>query len=231
MNRNLTYSNLGILDYKTAWDLQKQLFDLRLKNEINDTLLLLEHPNTYTFGKSADPKNLIAKDNFIKKNNISTFEIDRGGDITYHGPGQIVGYPILNLTDWYEDTHKYLRALEEVIIKSCSEYKIDSDRKEKFTGVWVNENKIAAIGVKVSRWVTMHGFAFNVNTDLSLFDGIIPCGIKDKSVTSLQEETGSPCNNNEVKSVILKNFVEVFKYSKVEERYPEELIISEAAYK
>ena len=150
---------------------------MRTSGAIEDTLLLLEHPHTYTLGKTADRTNLIGSEEYLEKNGISVFEIDRGGDITYHGPGQIVGYPIIDLNKWKPDTHLYLRNLEEVIIKVLAEYGIESGRKPEYTGVWVGESKIAAIGIRVSRWVTMHGFAFNINTDLELFNGIIPCGI------------------------------------------------------
>jgi len=227
MNKILTYCDLGTIDYKDAWDLQKNLFNSRYKKEINDTLLLLEHPHTYTLGKTADRNNLIAEDKFLNQNKISVYDIDRGGDITYHGPGQIVGYPIINLTGWKKDTHKYLRAIEEVIIKTCAEYNIAAGRNQEYTGVWVGDKKIAAIGIKVSRWITMHGFAFNVNTDLSLFDGIIPCGIKEKSVTSLQNELGRAIEINEVKTFILEKFTEVFDYSPAEKKDLDEFLISE----
>jgi lipoyl(octanoyl) transferase len=227
MNKKLTYSDLGTIDYKDAWNLQKNLLNSRHKNEIDDILLLLEHPHTYTLGKTADRNNLIAQDQFLDQNKISVYDIDRGGDITYHGPGQIVGYPIIDLTNWKKDTHKYLRAIEEVVIKTCAEYNIVASRNQEFTGVWVGDKKIAAIGIKVSRWITMHGFAFNINTDLTLFEGIIPCGIKEKSVTSLQKELGKMIDINEVKSIILKNFTEVFEYSLTENKDPEEILISE----
>ena len=138
--------------------------------------------------KIADKNNLVGDEKYLSDNKISVYDIDRGGDITYHGPGQIVGYPIINLTNWKQDTHKYLRAIEEVVIKVCSEYGLLGSRVDKYTGVWLDERKICAIGIKVSRWITMHGFAFNVNTDLKLFNGIIPCGISDKEVTSLNRE-------------------------------------------
>lgn len=208
------YSDLGKIDYKVAWDLQKEIFDLRLHNKTEDTFFLLEHPHTYTLGKVADKENLISTSEQLKELGISVYEIDRGGDITYHGPGQIVGYPIIKLSDWKEDTHEYLRALEEVIIKTCSEYGLSTNRKPKYTGVWLGERKIAAIGIKVSRWITMHGFAFNVNTDLNYFGGIIPCGIKDKDVTSLQRELGKEIEINEVKEKLVKNFQKIFGYTK-----------------
>jgi lipoyl(octanoyl) transferase len=210
--RNLTYCDLGLIDYQEAWDLQKEVFELRYKNEISDILFLLEHPHTYTLGKVADKNHLISSNKYLEENKISVYDIDRGGDITYHGPGQIVGYPIINLNDWEKDTHKYLRALEEVIIRVCKEYDLNAERNSKHTGVWIENKKIAAIGIKVSRWITMHGFAFNVNTDLSLFNGIIPCGIVDKDVTSLQKELGEKVDLDEVKEKITKYFVEVLSY-------------------
>ncbi len=211
--RILTYCDLNLIDYKEAWDLQKDLFERRYRNEISDTLLLLEHPHTYTLGKVADKKNLVGNESYLKENNISVYEIDRGGDITYHGPGQIVGYQIINLESWQKDTHKYLRALEEVLMMTCKDYGLNSQRNSKYTGVWVGDKKIAAIGIKISRWITMHGFAFNVNTDLNLFKGIIPCGISDKEVTSLNKELGKNISIDEVKSSLLKNFKEVFNYN------------------
>lgn len=213
--RKLNYTDLGLIDYKEAWDLQKETFELRKEDKIPDTFFLLEHPHTYTLGRVADKSNLVGSDEYLKENKISVYEIDRGGDITYHGPGQIVGYPIINLNEWVNDTHKYLRALEEVIIMTCAEYGIACGRNPKYTGVWIEDRKIAAIGIKVSRWITMHGFAFNVKTDLSLFNGIIPCGITDKSVTSLEKETNRPIELFEVKEKLLANFCKVFNYHEI----------------
>ena len=222
--RSLSYCNLGLIDYKEAWDLQKEVLELRLNSKVSDVLFLLEHPHTYTLGKIADKKNLVATQKYLDKNNVSVYEIDRGGDITYHGPGQIVGYPIINLNEWQNDTHKYLRALEEVIIQTCSHYGLKTARVPKYTGVWFEERKIAAIGIKVSRWITMHGFAFNVNTDLSLFSGIIPCGISDKEVTSLQKELNREIEIDEVKTLLVKNFKEIFNYDEVKFLSKEELL-------
>ncbi|MHB8929881.1 MAG: lipoyl(octanoyl) transferase LipB [Melioribacteraceae bacterium] len=222
--RTFDYSDLGLIDYKQAWDLQKEIFDLRLRNEINDTFFLLEHPHTYTLGKVAEKENLISSESQLKELGISVYDIDRGGDITYHGPGQIVGYPIIKLSDWKEDTHLYLRGLEEVIILTCREYGIETERNSKYTGVWIGERKIAAIGIKVSRWITMHGFAFNVNTDLSYFGGIIPCGIKDKEVTSLQRELGREISIDEVKEKLIKNFKKVFDYTDFVEKSKEKFL-------
>ena len=220
----LKYSDLGFIDYKKAWDLQKDIVSNRLKGEVEDVLLLLEHPNTYTLGKTADRFNLKSSEEYLKENHISVYDIDRGGDITYHGPGQVVGYPIIDLNNWYKDTHKYLRALEEVIIKTSTEYNLFCERNPKYTGVWINDRKIAAIGIKVSRWITMHGFAFNVNTDLNLFNGIIPCGIQDKSVTSLGEELNTEVDIQEVKQKLLNNFKEIFGYTNISIVNSEDLI-------
>lgn len=210
--RKFDYSDLGLVDYKVAWDLQKEIFNLRLQGEINDTFFLLEHPHTYTLGKVADKENLISNEEQLKELGVNVYEIDRGGDITYHGPGQIVGYPIINLNDWKQDTHEYLRGLEEVIMMTCIEYGIKTERNPKYTGVWIGQRKIAAIGIKVSRWITMHGFAFNINTDLNYFGGIIPCGIRDKEVTSLQKELGREISLTEVKEKLVDNFKKVFGY-------------------
>lgn len=207
------YCDLGMIDYKHAWDIQRDVFSKRLHSEINDTLFLLEHPHTYTLGKVAEKENLISSDDQLKELGVSVYEIDRGGDITYHGPGQIVGYPIINLKNWKEDTHEYLRGLEEIIMNVCSDYGLQTKRHPKYTGVWIEDRKIAAIGIKVSRWITMHGFAFNINTDLSYFGGIIPCGIKDKDVTSLQRELGKEVEIDEVKEKLVLRFKEVFGYS------------------
>ena len=178
-------------------------------------------------GSEITLNNLIGSQEYLNKNNISVYNIDRGGDITYHGPGQIVGYPIIDLNEWQNDTHKYLRALEEVIIKTCGHFGIKGIRDPKYTGVWIENRKIAAIGVKISRWITMHGFAFNVNTDLSLFTGIIPCGIVDKEVTSLQKELSRSVSISEVKEILIKNFIEVFGYDNKSVLPKEKLLTAE----
>jgi len=213
--KTLTYCDLETIDYKEAWDLQKEILQIRAENKISDFLFLLEHPHTYTLGKIADKKNLIGSSQYLSANKISVYEIDRGGDITYHGPGQIVGYPIIDLNDWKKDTHKYLRALEEVIIRTCERFGLQASRDKKYTGVWIEDRKIAAIGIKISRWITMHGFAFNINTDLSLFAGIIPCGINDKKVTSLEKELKGKVDISEIKIILLDYFVDVFDYHKI----------------
>ncbi len=170
-------------------------------------------------GKTADKSNLIGSEEFLNKNGFTVVDTDRGGDITYHGPGQVVGYPIISLKEWHQDAHLYLRSLEEVLIRVCGDYGLESGRKEKYTGVWIGERKIAAIGIKISRWITMHGFAFNVNTNLSLFNGIIPCGIKDKDVTSLARELNNAVDMKSVKTLILKHFADVFGYDTLSSGY------------
>jgi len=224
LNKKLIYCDLGTIDYKEAWDLQKTIFELRNQQKIDDVFLLLEHPHTYTLGKTADDKNLVGNREYLNKNKISVYKIDRGGDITYHGPGQIVGYPIIDLNNWGKDTHKYLRALEEIIIRTCAEYNLAVSRIPKYTGVWIEDRKIAAIGIKVTQWITMHGFAFNINTDLSLFDGIIPCGIINKEVTSLKKELKREINIQQVKSKLLNNVVEVFNYDEIETQNVEDVL-------
>lgn len=222
--RKLIYCDLGLIDYKEAWDLQKSIHQLRAENKIDDVLFLLEHPHTYTLGKIADKNNLVGDEKYLSDNKISVYDIDRGGDITYHGPGQIVGYPIISLTNWQQDTHKYLRTIEEVIIKVCDEYGLNGSRVEKYTGVWLDNRKICAIGIKVSRWITMHGFAFNVNTDLRLFNGIIPCGISDKEVTSLNRELNKEISLNEVKEKIIHHFAVLFNYYRIEFKSRQEIL-------
>jgi lipoyl(octanoyl) transferase len=186
-----------------------------VKDEIGDILFLLEHPNTYTLGKVAKREHLVGNEEYLKEHNFSVYDIDRGGDITYHGPGQIVGYPIINLGDWQKDTHLYLRSLEETIMQVCGEYGLATSRNEKYTGVWIEDRKIAAIGIKVSRWITMHGFAFNINTNLNYFNGIVPCGIKDKDVTSLQREFNRIFEISDVKELLLKHFAQIFRYDDI----------------
>jgi lipoyl(octanoyl) transferase len=223
-NKVLTYCDLGFIDYQEAWDLQKEIHSKRISGEVEDFLFLLEHPNTYTLGKTAHKENLKGSEDYLKENKISVYDIDRGGDITYHGPGQIVGYPIIDLNNWYKDTHKYLRALEEVIIKTCNDYGLKCGRNPIHTGVWIGDRKIAAIGIKVSRWITMHGFAFNVNTDLNLFNGIIPCGIRDKAVTSLSKELNTKIEIQKVKEKLLRNFRKVFGYTEIIVKHRDEIL-------
>jgi lipoyl(octanoyl) transferase len=214
----VNFLTLGLSDYQSTWDLQKKLFDQVLHGEIDDTLILCEHPHTYTVGKNGVAslgKHLRMNQQELSENGISVFEIDRGGDITYHGPGQIVGYPILNLNHYYRDMHRYLRDIEEVIIRVLAEFHVAGKRIEKITGVWTDTpggpEKICAIGVKVTRWITMHGFALNVNSNLDYFNGIVPCGITDKGVTSMERILGKKIDLNHVENSIMKYFREVFE--------------------
>ncbi len=220
MNRftseKLIVESYDLLDFGKAWEIQKDYFEKRTENKMGDVLLLMQHPHTYTFGKASDKNNLLLTSEELEERKIKVFEIDRGGDVTYHGPGQLVGYPVLNLSDWHKDAHKYLRALEEVVIETCKAFGLQAGRAEGLTGVWIEDRKICAIGVKITRWVTMHGFALNVNTDLSFFEGIIPCGIKDKSVTSMKAELGGEIDMDRVKDVLVEKFAEVFGYEKIE---------------
>ena len=202
---------LGRTEYQSAWDLQRELFDLRVAKKIPDVLLLTEHEHVYTLGKSSDDDHLLAGEDVLRAKGAQVFKIDRGGDVTYHGPGQLVGYPILDLGNFYHDVHRYLRDLEEVILRTLDEYGIKGHRESDFTGVWVGNDKIAAIGVKVSHWVTMHGFAFNINTDLRYFESIIPCGIFHKGVTSLQQLIGREIALSEVSAKVVKHFSQVFE--------------------
>ncbi len=210
--RILNIINLGIEPYKKIWDFQHQLHQLRVDRKITDVFILLEHSHVYTLGKIAKNEHLLVSPQKLTDEKIDLFEIDRGGDITYHGPGQIVGYPIIKLDDLYQDIHRYLRELEEVIIQTLISYGVRGERHPKFTGVWVGNEKIAAIGIKVSRWVTMHGFAFNINTDLNYFGKIIPCGISDKGVTSLEKILGQKQSIEEVKKNLMDNFMKIFNY-------------------
>ncbi len=202
--------NLGRTRYADAWELQRKIFSARLARRIPDVLLLTEHEPVYTLGKGADANHLLAGEVELHEKKIDVFAIDRGGDVTFHGPGQLVGYPILDLNQHYLDIHRYLRDIEEVLIRTTRDFGIDAERADGYTGVWVNNDKIAAIGVKVSRWITMHGFAFNVNTDLSYFDRIIPCGIFHKGVTSLNALKGHEVMMVDVEKAVTRNFESVF---------------------
>lgn len=228
MNRKIEVRNLGVRDYKETWDYQEKLFkntlDLKIRNRRENLnlptpnyLLFVEHPHVYTLGKSGDLKNLLISEKELKSKNASFYKINRGGDITYHGPGQIVGYPILDLDNFFTDIHKYLRLLEEAVIKTLKNYELQASRSKGETGVWLDAGtpfarKICAMGVRASRWVTMHGFALNVNADLGYFDHIIPCGIKGKAVTSLNVELGKKeVDMAEVRSKLLYYFAELFE--------------------
>ena len=185
--KKLNVIDLGNCAYDKAWDIQKDFHAERVRKEIPDTLILVEHPHVYTLGKNANAQHLIASQNYLKSKDIETYNVDRGGDITYHGPGQLVGYPIFNLKDHRESVSWYVHTVEDVLIQMLADYGIIARRIEKLTGVWVGDQKIAALGMRVSRWVTMHGFALNVSTNLSLYDGIIPCGIVSKGITRIAD--------------------------------------------
>tara|TARA_R110002012_G_scaffold57559_4_gene148518 strand:- start:1516 stop:2226 length:711 start_codon:yes stop_codon:yes gene_type:complete len=227
MNKEIILEDLGSRDYKEVWDYQEKLFkeilDLKIRNRREELelrtpnyLLFVEHPHVYTLGKSGDMSNLLISEDQLKAKEATFYKINRGGDITYHGPGQIVGYPILDLENFFTDIHKYLRLLEETIILTLQDYNIKSERSPGETGVWLDvgtpfARKICAMGVRASRWVTMHGFAFNVNANLGYFDNIVPCGIKEKAVTSLNVELGqAKVDENEVKQKILTHFSNLF---------------------
>ncbi len=222
------FRDLGKMEYGYAWKLQESIFndivEKKLQNRIrteeeqltyNHQLLFVEHEPVITLGKSADEKNVLLNEIVLKQNGVSLFHINRGGDVTYHGPGQIVGYPILDLDFFFTDLGKYLRSIEEVIILTLADYGLKGERLPGSTGVWLDADnkkarKICAIGIRSSRWVTMHGFAFNINTDLSKFNFIIPCGIQDKAVTSLQKELGRTIPLDEVKQKLKQHFSTVF---------------------
>ena len=198
--------NIGQKSYKTVWDLQIKMQQQRIRGEIEDTLILVEHDPVYTLGKNADKDHLLQS----RDESVDVFNIERGGDITFHGPGQLVGYPILDLSNYKKSVSWYMRTLEQVLIDTLIEFKIIAQRNDGLTGVWVGDEKIAALGVRISRWVTMHGFALNVNPDLSFYDGIIPCGIFDHGVTSMEQLLGKTQNNDNVKNVVIKKFNKYF---------------------
>ena len=220
---------LGLIDYKQAWDYQENIFkeivDLKIKNRNEDTnilpqnhLVFCEHPNVYTLGKSGKEDHLLLDKKGLLDNDVSFYKINRGGDITYHGPGQLVVYPIFDLEQFFTDIHKYMRLLEEAVIMTLLEYGIIAQRMEGQTGVWlgvgsIQARKICAMGVKSSRWVTMHGLGFNVNSDLRYFDHIIPCGISDKSVTSMANELGEEVDMKELSNKLLVNMANLFEFT------------------
>ncbi len=228
MNKHIIIQDLGLKDYKDTWDYQETLFkdilDIKIKNRREDTrletpnyFLFVEHPHVYTLGKSGDMSNLLLNEAQLIQKGATFYKINRGGDITYHGPGQIVGYPILDLENFFTDIHKFLRFLEEIIILTLAEYGLKAERSPGETGVWLGvgtpfARKICAMGVRASRWVTMHGYALNVNADLGYFDNIIPCGIRGKAVTSLNVELGvERVDEAEVKEKLLKHFLTLFE--------------------
>ncbi|CAN5841602.1 lipoyl(octanoyl) transferase LipB [soil metagenome] len=229
MNK-IRYHDIGLIDYKQCWDLQETYFnsitvqkianrDLAAEQQIptQSHLIFCEHPHVFTLGKSGDEQHLLADDSQLKALNATYYKINRGGDITYHGPGQLVGYPILDLDNFFTDIHRYLRVLEEIIILTIAEYGLKGDRYPGYTGVWLDPadplkaRKICAMGVRASRWVTMHGWALNVNADLSYFSKIVPCGITDKAVTSISKELGHDVDMEEVKEKLKKHFAAQFE--------------------
>lgn len=230
MNKTVLFQDLGLIDYKACWDYQETLFDETIAQKIanrnleaesqiqtKNHLLFVEHPHVYTLGKSGDASHLLINDNQLEEKKASYYKINRGGDITYHGPGQLVGYPILDLDHFFTDIHKYLRLLEETIILTLDEYGIKAGRSTGETGVWLDVDnafkarKICAMGVRCSRWVTMHGWGFNVNANLDYFSNIVPCGIQDKAVTSLNKELGQDVDMAEIKAKLKKHFGTLFE--------------------
>ncbi len=230
MNKQVLFKDLGLMDYKACWDFQENLFNETIAQKIanrnlapeqqietKNHLLFVEHPHVYTLGKSGDASHLLINESELEKKQATYYKINRGGDITYHGPGQLVGYPILDLDHFFTDIHKYLRLLEETIILTLDEYGIKAGRSKGETGVWLDEDnifkarKICAMGVRCSRWVTMHGWGFNVNSNLDYFSNIIPCGIQDKAVTSLNKELGQNIDMGEIKEKLKKHFSTLFE--------------------
>ncbi len=209
-NNHILVFDLGDTEYGSVWELQKTLHRLRCDNIVPDILLLNEHRHVYTFGKTSDEDHLLAGEKELRTSGAEVFRVDRGGDVTYHGPGQLVAYPILNLDGYYHDAHRYVRDLEEVIIRTIASFGVAGTRDAGYTGVWVGTEKVAAIGVKISRWVTMHGLALNCTTDLRYFDRIIPCGIFHRGVTSLQHLLDRKIPLSEVSSSLVRSFGEVF---------------------
>ncbi len=228
LKSQIKFLDLGLIDYKECWDLQERIFNetvsdkLALRDGLSQKipehhLIFCEHPHVITLGKSGKMENLVANNEMLKQKGVSFYKINRGGDITYHGPGQIIGYPILDLDQFFTDIHKFMRFLEETMIRMLAEYGIEAGRIKGATGVWLDpENpfkarKICAFGIRCSRWVTMHGWALNVNSDLDFFELIVPCGISDKKVTSMQKELGRKLDMEEVKGKLKKHFAELFE--------------------
>ena len=245
MTRQVQIRNLGVMDYKPCWDLQEEVFQGMVKAKIarrnaglsttdlgpedapeldlpQSRLFWVEHPHVLTLGKSGAAANVVAPPERLAELGVQYFPINRGGDITYHGPGQLVGYPVLDLDQFFTDIHKYLRLLEEAVILTCAEYGVEAGRIEGLTGVWIDPEsgpsarKICAFGVKCSRWVTMHGLALNVNTDLDFFDLIVPCGIADRGVTSLAREVGRPVDMEEVRAYMTRHLAHLFGWERVD---------------
>jgi lipoyl(octanoyl) transferase len=238
MMKHLQFEDLGLMRYKPCWDYQEEIFKSVISQKIIkrdaltqkgkvaspypiSRLIFVEHPHVLTLGRSGDAENVIVSPARLAELGVDYFPINRGGDITYHGPGQLVAYPILDLDQFFTDIHKYLRFLEEAVIRTCSEFGIEAGRIDGLTGVWVNidagsqARKICAFGVKASRWVTMHGLALNVDSDLNFFDLIVPCGIKDRGVTSLTQEVGRKISLIEVKPILKKHLQELFQWNEI----------------
>ena len=233
--QEVKFINLGLIDYKKAWTFQEKLFqaiiDVKRANRkredagialepIQSKLIFCEHPHVFTLGKSGQQSHLLVNEKQLAEKGARFYKINRGGDITYHGPGQLVGYPIFDLDHFFTDIHKYLRYLEEVVIRTLAEYGIKGGRIKGATGVWLDwdnakARKICALGVRSSRWVTMHGFAFNVNSDLNYFSNIVPCGISDKAVTSLEKELGQAIDMQEIQEKVKKHLQELFEMTLV----------------
>ena len=205
--RKIDILDLGVRSYKKVWDLQKELVKKRQNGQINDTLILVEHEPVYTLGKNADENHILQH----TPRNVKTYKIERGGDVTFHGPGQLVGYPILDLHNYKKSISWYMRGLEQLIIYTLAEFMVTAERKEGLTGVWVGDEKIAALGVRVTRWITMHGFALNVTPDLTYYSGIIPCGIFEYGVTSMARLLTDEVTVDSVKQVLIEKFMNQFR--------------------
>ena len=236
-DKTVYVSHLGLIDYQQAWNYQEELFAETVRRKVENRkqekstplttpnyLLFCQHPHVYTLGKSGHPEHLLLNERELAQHQARFYRINRGGDITYHGPGQIVGYPILDLDHFFTDIHRYLRLLEEAVIRTLADYGVVAGRIEGLTGVWLdyveqkNPRKICAMGVKASRWVTMHGFALNINTNLHYFSHIVPCGIPDKAVTSLAQELGEPQKIEEVEERLLEHLADIFEMKLVFQR-------------
>jgi lipoyl(octanoyl) transferase len=234
-NKNVIFKDLGLIDYQTAWDLQERLLaenvNIKISNRnsieasqkpTQNHLIFCEHPHVYTLGKSGKEEHLLLNTSQLEEKEAQYYKTNRGGDITYHGPGQLVGYPIIDLENFFTDIHQYMRFLEEAIIQTCDYFGLKAGRIQGLTGVWLDfeggvfPRKICAMGVKTSRWITMHGFALNVNTNLEYFGNIVPCGIEDKAVTSLEKELGKKIEMDDVKTVLLNNLKVIFGFDSVE---------------
>ena len=207
------HSNIELTHFNNTWEIQKVIHGLKQKEQINDIIISTEHYPVYTLGKTGERNHLLINEDELAKRQIDYFEIDRGGDITYHGPGQLVVYPIFDLNNYYKDTHRFLRDLEEAVILTLNHYNITGHREEEYTGVWIGDEKICAIGIKVSRWITMHGLALNINNKLDNFEKIIPCGIFHKGITSFKKILNTDININDVRKLLIGNMEKVFGFN------------------